>query len=234
MENFYKRITELIKNKESQPRTLSAMSSVLQKPNDKEDRIIYDVYRGVENVKNLRYDLTFIYPETLGKEFSKTYGHYHKKGGIEIMGVVKGKIQWLFQKYENNPKIITEVYLVEANEKESTIFLPGFGIISINPTKKETILSNWLSLDLESDYQSYTELHGACYYALENGEFIKNPNYDEVPELIKLKPREIPELGITFNKPIYDLKDTPEKLDFLNNPEKYKNILTLENCFTKI
>jgi oxalate decarboxylase/phosphoglucose isomerase-like protein (cupin superfamily) len=201
------------------------------------DRIVYDVYRDVASVDNLRYDITFLYPEKLGNELPKTYGHYHKNEMMEIMEVVSGQAWWLLQRYDKDPKIIKEAYLIKADENEKAIFPPGFGVISINPEKENAlVLSNWLSLKMESDYAPYEQLRGACYYVLEkeNGEIVfeKNSNYQEVPELIKLKPKEIPELEITFDKPLYSYIKTPEKLDFLNNPQKYKNILTIENCYS--
>lgn len=227
----------MIKNKKPQSRTLEKMKEVLKEPGGELSRIIYDVYRNVATADNLRYDLTFLYPGKIKDELPKTYGHYHKNSMMEIMEVVSGKSLWLIQKYENDPKIIKEAYLIEAKKGEKAIFPTNFGAISINPREEEkTVLSNWVSLKTESDYLPYKQFHGACYYILKNesGEIIfeKNPNYTNVPELIKLKPKEIPELEITFSKPLYEF--SAGQLEFLNNPKKYKNILTIENCYTKI
>ncbi len=236
MENFS--ISKLIKNKEPKPRLLSEMRQVLR-AEEKNDKTIYDVYREIYLTDGIRYDLTFLYPDKFENELTKTFGHYHEGDMMEIMEVIKGKAMWLIQKYNNDPSIIEEAYIIEANEGEKAIFPPDFGAISINPeNNKDAILSNWVSLNTISDYKPYEELHGACYYALKNksGEIIfeKNKHYQRVPELIKLKPKELPEYGIVFNKPLLSLKETPEKLEFLNKPEKYKNLLTIENCYTKI
>jgi len=216
-------------------RKLKDMSPVLMEKNTGDpERIIYEVQRGNTVKNDLRYDLTFLYPELLGQELPKTYGHYHKH--LEIMEVIEGKVLWLIQKYEDNPKKIKEVYLIFADKREKAIFPYNFGSISINPTKEKIVLSNWMSTETESHYEFHKQLHGMCYYILKNeaGEilFEKNKNYDEVPELIKLKPKEIPELGITFDKPLIDYSE--KELEFLNNPEKYKDILTIEKCYHKI
>lgn len=228
-------------------RTLAEMKTVLLKESDAEknpNRIIYDVYRGAGLEKNraeishrnLRYDITYLYSERLGKELPKTFGHYHKTDYPEIMEVLSGRAMFLMQRCEKNPKTITETYLIEAKKNEKIIILPGYGLISINPLKnKRLVLANWLSLDIVSDYEPYKNLHGACYYALENGDkiiFEKNKNYTQVSELIKLKPKQIPEFGAINSKSLYSLFETPGKLEFLNNPKKYKNLLTVKNCYS--
>jgi len=216
--------------------------------------------RALIKTNNIRYDITKIHPGRLGpstelgtsQELPKTFGHYHRKiqnpnppaGGqiqklaeaVEVFEVISGKAWWLIQKYENEPEVINEVYLIEGLENEKIIILSGFGVTSINPEKdKELVLANFISLDTENVYEPYKNLQGACYYLTENekGEmaFEKNPNYKEAPELIKLKPREIPELGISWSKPLYEFIKTPEKFDFLNRSEKFQNILTIENCY---
>ena len=229
-------IEELIKNKKSQPRYLKELNEVLAAPLDELDRIIYDVYREVALADNLRYDLTFLYPEMLDKELPKTYGHYHKNNMMEIMEVISGTVYWLIQRYGKNPKIIKDCYLIQAKENEKAVFPAGFGAISINPQiNKKTILSNWVSTKPISDYVPYTKLHGACYYILKDKDgkilFEKNPNYKEVPKLIKLRPKELPEFGITFDKPLRDF--SLKQLEFLNNPKKYKNIFTIEKCYAR-
>ncbi|MFH1979183.1 MAG: glucose-6-phosphate isomerase family protein [Patescibacteria group bacterium] len=233
MENFS--INELLKNKKSEPRLLEKMKDVVLNPEsliNKETEIIYDVYREVKKDNNLRFDITILHPGKLENELSKTYGHYHKNGAVEIMEAVDGPVWWLLQRYESDPRNITEAYLVHANEGEKVVFPPDFGAISINPEKKPVVMSNWVNIEIKSDYEPYTNLHGACYYLSDKKpNFIKNGNYKKVPELIQLIPNKIPELKIMFDKPLIDYK--PEQLDFLNNPQKYKNLLTIKKCYKK-
>ncbi len=235
MENIS--IEKLTKNKTPKPRPLSEMTPVLRAEEKSDPNTsIYDVYREIDLIDNFRYDITIFYSNKLKNELTKTFGHYHKGDMMEIMEVVDGKALWLLQKYNNDPSIIEEAYLVEASAGEKAVFPTRFGHLTINPTPHTTTLSNWISLNAISDYKQYTDLHGGCYYVLKNQNdeitFEKNKNYKQVPELIKLKPKEIPELGITFDKPL--LNFSKDQLDFLNNPQKYKNILTIENCYTKI
>ncbi|MEK7084954.1 MAG: glucose-6-phosphate isomerase family protein, partial [Patescibacteria group bacterium] len=138
----------------------------------------------------------------------------------------EGQAWYLIQRPQRaSPRIIEEVYLIEAKENEKTIIPPGFGHVSINPENKKLILGNWVGTEFKYDYQTYENLRGACYYLLEsrNGktiDFEKNSYYEKMPELVKAHPREFPK--------------ELENLEFLIKPEKYLNLLTVENCFKKI
>lgn len=232
MENFYLRT--LLKNKEAEPRLLEEMLPVLKNPESvkkPKNTVIYDMYRGVKILDELRYDVTFFYPEILGDEYMKTFGHYHDNCTMEISEVLEGSIWGILQRYRNKPNEIEDVYLVEAKKGEKIVSPAGFGHVTINPTSESAICSNWINKKSKSDYMQYKKLHGACFYFTKKGKE-KNKNYKKIPELIKLRPKEIPKTGITFDKPLVDYSN--KELDFLNNPEKYKNILTIENCYTKI
>ncbi len=178
----------------------------------------YDVCRG-ENWKaspagELRYDLTKISPLT------QTFGHYHTKGQVELFEVVSGQAMFFMQSFKERPDSIKEAYAAETAEKEKIIVPPNFSITTINPQKdKELIVSNWINDNVKNEYEYFEKLQGNCYRLTEKG-FEKNENYKEVPELILLRPKKLPK--------------ELENLDFLNNPEKYKNILTIENLYEKI
>ncbi len=232
-------------------RTAGEMKMVAADKITAPEKIVYKVYRGAELKKDkkktakhdLRYDLTYLYPGRFGKELSKTYGHYHNEDYPEITEVISGTLWFLMQRHDNppagGPKNIKEAYLVEAQKGEKVISPPHFGHISINPSKTETLITcDWLSPKEKSDYKPYEKLRGACYYAVYGAkgriDFKKNKNYAKVPKLIRLKPKEIPELGAVKSKSLYSLIKTPNKLEFLNNPKKYKKILTIKNCYRKI
>lgn len=63
------------------------------------------------------------------------------------------------------------------------------------------------------------------YYFLKNDnliDIVKNPNYDSVPEIQKIRTQEYPEFGLVKNQPIYSLVNDLEKLRFLNYPEAFE------------
>ena len=245
-------------------RTVLDMKPVLYQPNEvKTDDIFYTVYRNLEVIGGkLRYDITEIPPQKMvppaGREFPKTFGHYHKARNPELYEVLDGRAYFLLQKYAGDPAEIEEAYIVEAGAGEKAIIPPGFGHLSINIGSDKLVLGNWIGL-VEYDYETIKKFHGGCYYVLlarrlglrsfgEGGnfnegedkrdsiEFEKNSNYKSVPELKKLKLRDLPELGIKNGAahPILDLKNSPEKLDWLVNSEKYMDLLTIKKLYKEI
>lgn len=228
-------------------RTIKDLSPVLFQPptgGPEDKRAVYEVKRGrpLQNLK-IRYDETTIFPGLLGRELPKTFGHYHPKNSAgvyypEIFEVLGGRAWYLLQKPDpKNPKIIKESYLAEVKEKEKAVMPPGFGHVSLNPERKKLEMANWIGSDFDYDYQTYENLRGGCYYLLEskNGQtvdFEKNSYYEKISELTKVRPKEIPELGIRWDIPLSKLG--PKKLEFLLKPEKYLEILTIENCFKRM
>jgi len=186
----------------------------------------YDVCRGEDRRGDLRYDLTLLYAGGVreGEEFPRTFGHYHSKGFAELFKVIEGRTMALMQKYEDEPNAIKEAYLVEAVAGENLIILPDFGFTNINPDESDLLFSNWIDIGVENLYDFIKENNGFCYRAIRDGEkgvkFEKNENYKEVPELVRLKPKELPD----------ELRD----LQFLSEPEKYKDYLTIENLYERI
>lgn len=214
---------------------------------------VYYVWRDLRQKKDadtigrlkIRYDITALLPEPVGGELPKTFGHYHAKdiSGVmfpEVYAVLSGTAWWIIQRpKQNDPRTIEEAYLIEAHEGEKAVMPPGFGHTTINPGPGLLILSNWIGAFFQYDYDTYENLHGACYWALKTDTrtavaFEKNSFYYTVPELTKLRPKEIPQLGIIKKKPLYSLIDNPERLDFLVHPKPHLSHLTVETCFRNV
>jgi len=196
---------------------------------------VYCVWRYVhlkkddEKIKaaNLRYDLTLLLPGKTDGEFVKTAGHYHKPYP-EVFEVLSGRAYFLIQSYNKNPKNIESVYLIEAGVGEKVLIPPSYGHNTINVFGEPLLLANLVSEKAVYDYEPYKNNHGASYYLLDNGDLIdivKNPNYDSMPEIKKIRPREYPEFGLVKNQPLYSLVNNLEKLRFLNYSEEFKNRL---------
>jgi glucose-6-phosphate isomerase len=203
---------------------------------------VYYMYRGVSaNPKdkqimdsaNLRYDITIIAPQMLGAEYPKTLGHRHAAANNadltypEIYEVLQGEGIFLAQK-RNNGKI-EDTYAVKAQQGEKIIIPPNYEHITINASNKELIMANWSEKNFKSDYRPIKDKKGACYYALsEDGiiKWLKNTNYANIPELKIHSAADFnnifQKLGIDQTKPMYELVNNVEKLDFLKNPQKYE------------
>ncbi len=162
------------------------------------DLQLYFMYRGLEEKDGIRYDITTIPAQMLGKEFNKTKGHIHIGNYPEIYTVLEGEGIYLMQKQKGD--IIEDVFAVRAKKGDFIIIPPFYAHITINPSKKEDLkMANWMASDAKSNYSPILEKKGACYFYAANG-WIKNPNYVEVPELRFEEPKkELPE-DLTFLK----------------------------------
>mgnify|MGYP001773160816 CR=1 FL=1 len=145
---------------------------------------IYEIYRGLKFFDGIRYDETVIFPGIFGKEFAKTKGHFHLGNFGELYKVISGIGIFLLQKGKRKVK---DVYFVRAKRGEFVLIPPGYGHVTINPSKKVLKIGNWISKDCLSDYLSVEKKKGLCYYLTIEG-WIKNKNYKRVPKLKEKKP----------------------------------------------
>jgi glucose-6-phosphate isomerase len=176
---------------------------------------------------SVRYDLTFTSNGKIGKEFLKTYGHYHpevEKGLTypEIYEILEGNAYFILQKPVRDDEL-EDVIVVTAKEGDKVIIPPNYGHVMINPTNKNLKSCNWVYSKFSSLYEPYTKMRGAGYYYTDDG-WVENQNYSRLPEIRFVKPRLPKELGLKRSDEIYKLIKTPEKLEFLYKPSEYIEI----------
>src|SRR3989304_3665222 len=208
-------------------RTIRDMEKVLKDKIIINDDSLYYMYRDVrervdeEKIKanKLRYDLTVILPRMIGREFNKTYGHYHPSSYPEVYEVISGRALYLLQKQGKNDDEIDEAFLIEVNAGEKTIIPPNFGHITINPLFKPLVMSNWVCNDFNSEYESFESHQGGSFYVFKS-KIIKNSHYKKLPKLIRARPKELPQFGLKFGKPMYTaLVQNIKALKYLSHPE---------------
>ncbi|MDP2934852.1 MAG: glucose-6-phosphate isomerase family protein, partial [bacterium] len=106
------------------------------------------------------------------------------------------------------------------------IILPNYEHLIINASDKDLKTCNWICRSFGSNiYKPFKLRHGFCYYATRgtNGiEWIKNENYISVPELRFEQANNLYDFKIEENKPIYDLVNNLNKLEFLNDPQNHE------------
>jgi glucose-6-phosphate isomerase len=171
----------------------------------------------------LRYDITVINPRDLCGEKAKTKGHYHPvnpsgTGYPEVYEVIEGRAHYLLQRRD-----LSDVILIRAVEGDLVIVPPFYGHVTINAGTTDLVMANIVSSVFTSEYIDYELLRGAAYYEMSDGKIIKNPAYDEVPQL-----RKIDALGLR-NKIMFPAGTLYEMvgndiLEFLNCPEKYPSL----------
>lgn len=212
----------------------------------------------------LRYDITVIPPGAfrgVRNEFFRTAGHYHALAAgrtvayPEVYEVISGRADWLIQRparlpagqagpaggtEAENPSVLEAVYLIEAGPGEKAVIPPGFGHISVNAGTETLVMANWISTATAYEYGPFRELHGGGYWILEGEavagtiEFERNPAYAAVPELAKLRPREVPEFGLLRSRPLYALAHDIGRLSFLNEPESALELLAVDRCYRRV
>ncbi|RKY31985.1 MAG: glucose-6-phosphate isomerase [Candidatus Omnitrophota bacterium] len=214
-------------------RSLDQMKEVLLDKNISEPKELYYMYRDVYRIadkalleKNkLRYDVTLIKPDALGREFMKTAGHYHPQSFGELYEVVYGHCYCLLQKpAKEEYRNIEEVVICEAKAGQKIVIPPGFGHILINPGPDLLITSNWVSSVFSSEYQLYKEAQGAAYFMVKSSTkepgLIPNTYFKQLAKIKSVKPNpRIEKFGLLENEPIYPIiNENAEKLSFLNHP----------------
>ena len=221
-------------------RSLEELKPYLRNPNTSEGSDpVYKVWRhaylsqdsGKIKAANLRYDLTLIPPGKIDGEFSKTAGHFHlSKVGTnlpypEIYEVLFGRAYFLTQSPGKDYNNIKGVRLIEAGPGEKVLVTPEFsGHTTINVFDEPLLMANWISDSAVYDYESYKATHGASYYFLADNDMvdiIKNPNYESMAELEKIRTKEWPQFGLLKNQPLYTLVNNLDKLRVLNYPEEF-------------
>ncbi len=159
---------------------------------------LYYMYRGLKKKGGLRYDITVIPSQMLGKEFVKTKGHEHPKNMGELYITLKGEAIYLAQKRKG--KEIKDVFAIKSKKQGDIIIIPpGYDHVTINPSKKDLKMANWVAVKCKNKYRAFEKLEGACYYYTKRN-WIKNKNYKRVPKLRFEKPKKSIPNNLNFLK----------------------------------
>lgn len=212
---------------------------------------VYLVYRGISSridvnkiiSLDLRYNIVSMPPGTIEDEYVKTIGHFHsakKNTAIiypEIYEVLNGEAIFFIQKMNNNFDTVLENYYIACKTGEKIIIPPGYGHVTANVLSDEIlIMANIMTVNNVPNYEPYKKFRGASYKFIKLPEnkvkIAKNYRYGDVPEARKLKQKNIGELGIIANIPIYqNLIRNSDHLSFLTSPENFEGQLALKQLY---
>lgn len=188
-------------------RSLEKMKEVLMDPSSSGSEIQYHMVRGGSNQRNI----TIWEPGLVGKEYIKTYGHYHVGKLDETYWAIFGEGIALLQKratdQNGNPinNMVENVYAVHLKPGDA-IYIPSeWGHLVANISKTYFVTAddspvnfdevNPVSMPGHADYESVKEMQGFCYYIMEeNGmpTLVKNPKYAKVPDIKIIEATEYP------------------------------------------
>ncbi|MBN1331078.1 MAG: glucose-6-phosphate isomerase [Candidatus Heimdallarchaeota archaeon] len=193
----------------------------------KENFDLYYMYRDFtrEEDKSLfkqhkiRFDITIIPPNKLGKEYVKTAGHFHpiiknETSYPEAYEIMHGKALYLLQRETKKKKDQIEIIIIPARAGDQILIPPGYGHVTINPTTTDIlVMNNLVSSEFNSKYEYIKKNRGAVYLYHTNETWIRNPSYKQKILVKEKSPVEI------ANKPFYlSFLENPEQWIFLNEP----------------
>jgi glucose-6-phosphate isomerase len=180
-------------------RTLNDLRPVLLDPNCFGPETVYWVF-GKATLDVTWENMTVIVPGLLGKELTKTFGHYHGTNIDEIYAEVSGEGILLLQKKIVKggvfvPNEVSEVLLVKVSHGEKVIIRPEYGHSWSNLGAQPFITyDNWQAGHSPSDYDVVKELHGMAYYLTRDGGEVvpvPNPSYRNLPQPVFLSADEL-------------------------------------------
>ena len=171
--------------------------------------------------QGLRYDITVIPPNMLGREYIKTAGHYHPlvpEGSVtypELYEVLEGKALYLLQSQD-----LGDIVVVHASAGDKVLVPPNYGHITINRSNKTLKMANYVARNFSSLYDPIKEKAGGAYFFTKEG-WIKNERCPEAAELRRVEApdnKKLAKLGLTKGREIYPLLKVRGQLEFLTDP----------------
>jgi len=179
------------------PRLNEMMKDVLMEPDVHGPEAHYHMVRGGKDLRNI----TIWESGKVGKEYIKTYGHYHVGDIEETYWIVYGKGITIAQKRavgsngENVDDEIEEIRIVKVKMGDAVYMPRGWAHAAVNIGKTFFVTADDSPVNFEdvepsslpghADYEPIKKMRGMAYYIVEeHGEptLVKNPLYKKVPE----------------------------------------------------
>lgn len=222
-------------------RPLSRLQSVALQPEacEPQDRVQYWMYNGIARQTDrsrlansgMRYELTLMPPLAIGRERAKTLGHLHsfpqgsRVNYPEVCEVLTGTAYFVFQTMDTVARSSTFCSYLEAHPGDKIVIPPNLHHLTINAGDTPLLFSDVIPLDVKGIYDPLKDVHGAAYFNTVDTGWIPNPNYQTVPELIKLGKHDYPQFGLTSDIPLFmTFTQTPEKLAWMVDPSSFARL----------
>ncbi len=230
-------------------RELDALRPVLLDADVEGPDVIYWMYRNtglpedaaLSEAHRLRYDLSAFRSVTLGPEYMKTSGHYHpvipgtKLAYPEVYEVLHGEALYVMQMvddYAASPEevVVEDVIMCRVRAGQKIIMPPGYGHVTVNTCEEPLLMSNWVSSAFSSFYGTVEDARGFSWYVVNDGgepSYLENKSYAQgVPAVRWAEVQEVPELGLTWDTPMYQAcAEEPERFEFLNDPGPHQELI---------
>lgn len=190
-------------------------------------------YKKVFERKGFTNGVTVIMPGSVNGECFKNSGHYHmvqnnqKYPNMEAYEILLGNAAFLLQKSTNLTEKelkIEDCVVIIAEEGEKIIVPPNYAHSVVNIGSGPMIFGN-LASPCPLNYEPINKKNGFFTYVLKHENTLllqTNSNYENLPKIRIVKPKEAKHLGIDFNKSLNEcFYNNPDIFDYLNQPDTY-------------
>jgi glucose-6-phosphate isomerase, archaeal len=200
------------------------------------ERALYWMYNGIGpkaeqqrvRASGLRYELTLMLPDPIGRECAKTLGHYHavypkdQLGYPEIIEVQHGAGYFVFFDLDWRARRSTFAMATLARAGDKLVIPPNLFHGAVVVGDEPLLFADLLPEDINPVYGHIAHVGGMSHLYLTDGSWLPNPRYAEVGALQLCAAAEYPELGLTRDRPLYDLfLKEPQALQWLRQPERF-------------
>jgi glucose-6-phosphate isomerase len=226
---------------EASLRRLEDASPVLLYPGEEGPSVLYAMYRGTGFEKDrwtmesqgIRYDITVIFPGTIGSEYVKTVGHYHPRVPgqpwtyPEIYQVLKGRAHFLLQKGGEISGEVSDFVVADFSAGDILLIPPFYGHVTTNPGDEPLVMANFIASEFQSVYDPVRLRKGLAFYDVEyKGEsiFMPNDSYGSHPKPRLWTKSDYPELGLRRGESMYSAWKAGADLSFLRKPDLQKGL----------
>jgi glucose-6-phosphate isomerase len=234
-----------IKKPELEIKSYKKYKAFFKNPRLDKNKKMYYIYRNsclkkdlsVFKRNGLRYDITAIFPGSIGEEPVRTIGHVHKslaKIGqpAEIYQVIYGTALFILHDTKTNT-----IHRIERRAGQKIVIPGNCAHITANRSdKKPLIIANiFVNKKNVSDYGFFKKTNGPAWYPIRKGFIIVFKKNLKAGKDVKLAPFSkkcsLPK-EISRTAPLYkEFVSEPNKFIFLSRPDKYRKVVTAKKFF---
>lgn len=162
----------------------------------------------------------------LGGEALRSQGHVHSAPAAT--GVAYSELYefWLGRglvyMQDSATADVRDVVVIEAGPGDKVLIPPGWAHATVNLGEGPMVFGAVYALEAQLLYEPLRALQGTAHYVLADGSLEPNPRYATVPPARRLRPHEVPELGIRRGRPA--LAGRLDGLALVARPERYLEV----------
>jgi glucose-6-phosphate isomerase len=203
------------------------------------DRPLYWMYNGIGPkthrseviASGLRYELTLMFPDPIGREQAKTLGHYHAvypKDALaypELIEVQHGYGYFLFFNLDWRTRTSTFAMATLAGPGDKIVIPPNLFHGTIVVGDQPLLFADVLPADINPVYKHVAHVGGMSHLLTVNDGWIANPRYVSVGDLLTVNAVEYPALGLTRDRTLYDMFiASAASLQWLRQPDRFPDV----------